>query len=103
MGLMMNGAFAAGGTSIIADVARLSSARAASSMKKRAVALYRVLYWCQQIIAVLNSTSSETNDIVEYSAELVFQTKEAIRIGALPYDVHAMNALTFSHNTESDN
>lgn len=94
MGMMMqNGAFAAGGTSLLADFARFNSAIVANSMKKRANALCRVLFYCQQIITALNSPASETEDVIEYSAELAFQTKEAIRIGALPYDVHGRNLM----------
>jgi hypothetical protein len=89
--MMQNSAFAAGGTTLIASFARLNSAIVAKSMKKRAIALHRILYCCQQILAALNSPS-ESNDVIEYSAELAFQTKEAIRIGALPYNVHNMNS-----------
>lgn len=90
--MMQNSAFAAGGTTLIASFARLNSAIVAKSMKKRAIALHRILYCCQQILAAVNSASSESNDVIEYSAELAFQTKEAIRIGALPYNVHTMNS-----------
>ena len=90
--MMQNSAFAAGGTTLIASFARLNSAIVAKSMKKRAIALHRILYCCQQILAAVNSASSESNDVIEYSAELAFQTKEAIRIGALPYSVHNMNS-----------
>src|ERR1019366_913897 len=86
--MMMNGAFAAGGTSVIADIARISSAHTAGKMKKRYVALYKVLFCCQKILLILNSPASETNDVVEWSAELAFQAKEAVSMGALPYDIH---------------
>lgn len=91
--MMTNMGFAAGQNSLLGDVGRINSLVVSNKMQKRASVLYALVYYGQLILQAINSPTSDTEQVVELSAEFAYQNALAIKLGALPYNVHMMNSI----------